>query len=299
MGYRAGHALPRAPATSLARVPVPAQAYFAGSAVFHYLGPSFAVLLFARVDVLGVAWLRIASAAVVLGVWRRPWRAFRALEGRTQRLLASLGAVFAGMNACFYVSIDHLPLATVAAIEFVGPIMLALIGARSARNWLAVAAGAGGVYLLTHVQVGGELVGILFALANAALFTLYIVLAHRVARQSAISGIDGLAAAMLFALVFVFPIGFASAAHSLADPVALAAGAGVGISSSVIPYVFDQLAMARLARATYALFVSLLPACAVVIGVIVLAQVPTALELGGIALVMLGVAIHREPVRRR
>jgi inner membrane transporter RhtA len=274
---------------------VPPQAYFAGSAVFHYLGPSFAVLLFARVDVLGVAWLRIASAALVLGVWRRPWRAFRSLERRTQLLLACLGAVFAAMNACFYVSIHHLPLATVAAIEFVGPIVLALIGARSATNWLAVAAGAGGAYLLTHVQLGGEPAGILFAFANAVLFTLYIVLAHRVARQSAISGIDGLAAAMILALVFVCPIGFAGAARSLADPVALAAGAGVGISSSVIPYVFDQLAMARLARATYALFVSLLPACAVVIGVVVLAQVPTVLELAGVGLVMLGVGIHREP----
>jgi inner membrane transporter RhtA len=297
MGYRAGHALPRA--SGLQAVRVPPQAYFAGSAVFHYLGPSFAVLLFARVDVLGVAWLRIASAALVLGLWRRPWRGFRALERRTQLLLACLGAVFAAMNACFYVSIDHLPLATVAGIEFIGPIMLALIGARRARNWLAVAAGASGVYLLTHVQFGGELAGVLFALANAVLFTLYIVLAHRVARQSAISGIDGLAAAMVFALVFVFPIGFAGAAHSLADPVALAAGAGVGISSSVIPYVFDQLAMARLARATYALFVSLLPACAVVIGVVVLAQVPTAFELAGIALVMLGVAVHREPATAR
>jgi inner membrane transporter RhtA len=294
MGDRAGHALARRVVVSPGGVRVPPQAYFAGSAVFHYLGPSFAVLLFARVDVLGVAGLRIASAALVLTLWRRPWSAFRALDRPTQLLLACLGAVFAAMNACFYISIDHLPLATVAAIEFVGPIVLALLGAQSARNWLAVAAGAAGAYLLTQVQLGGDRLGILFALANAALFTLYIVLAHRVARQSAISGIDGLAAAMVFALLLVFPIGFGEAAHSLADPVALAAGAGVGISSSVIPYVLDQLAMTRLARATYALFVSLLPACAVVIGVVVLAQVPTALELAGIVLVMLGVAIHSE-----
>src|SRR6266545_4143191 len=163
---------------------VPPHAYFVGSALFHYLGPSFAVLLFARVDVLGVAWLRIASAAVIFAAWRRPWRAFLALDRGGQLLIAALGAVFAVMNACFYISIDRLPLATVAAIEFIGPIALALIGARVGRNFAAVLAAAGGVYLLTHVQLGGEPVGVGFAFTNAALFTAYIVLAHRVARRS-------------------------------------------------------------------------------------------------------------------
>ncbi len=272
---------------------VPPHAYFVGSAIFHYLGPSFAVLLFARVDVLGVAWLRIASAALVFAVWRRPLRKFRALDRRGQLLIAGLGAVFAVMNACFYISIDRLPLATVAAIEFIGPIALAVIGARTSRNLAAVLAAVLGVYLLTRVRFGGQPIGIAFAFANAALFTAYIVLAHRVARRSG-GGVDGLAAAMMFAFFFVSPIGFPSAAHALHDPVAIAAGIGVGLSSSVIPYVVDQLAMARLARATYALFVALLPATATVIGVIVLRQLPTAVDLVGIALVMAGVALHRE-----
>jgi len=274
---------------------LPAQAYFAGSAVFHYLGPSFAVLLFARVDVLGVAWMRIASAALVFAAWRRPWRRLREIDAHTRLLLAGLGAVFACMNACFYLAVDRLPLATVAAVEFLGPIGLALAGARTGRNWLAVASAATGVYLLTHVQIAGGAAGVGFALANAVLFTLYIVLAHRVARAPAPGGIDGVAAAMLCALVVAFPIGFADAAHALTDPVAVLAGIGVGVSSSVIPYVCDQLAMARLARATYALLVSLLPACAVVVGAVVLRQIPTALDLAGIGLVMLGVSIHREP----
>jgi inner membrane transporter RhtA len=272
---------------------VPAQGYFVGSAVFHYLGPSFAVLLFARVDVLGVAWLRIASAAVIFALWRRPWHSFLALDREGRLLIVGLGAVFAAMNACFYVSIDRLPLATVAAIEFIGPIVLALGAARVGRNFAAVVAAAAGVYLLTHVRVLGEPVGVAFASANAGLFTVYIVLAHRVARRSVLGGIDGLAAAMLFAFVFVSPIGLVGAAHAFADPVALAAGVGVGISSSVIPYVFDQLAMARLPRATYALFVALLPATATVVGVIVLRQLPSPLDLAGIALVMGGVALHR------
>jgi inner membrane transporter RhtA len=273
---------------------VPPHAYFVGSAIFHYLGPSFAVLLFARVDVLGVAWLRIASAALVFAVWRRPWRKVRALGRNDRLLIAALGAVFAVMNACFYISIDRLPLATVAAIEFVGPIALAVVGARTSRNFAAVLAAAVGVYLLTRVRLGGEPVGVVFALANAVLFTAYIVLAHRVARRRVLGGVDGLATAMMVALVFVSPIGLADAAHAIDDPVAIAAGIGVGISSSVIPYVFDQLAMARLARATYALFVALLPATAALIGVVVLRQLPTSVDLAGIALVMIGVVLHRE-----
>ncbi len=275
------------------RTPVPPQAYFVSSAVFHYLGPSFAVLLFARVDVLGVAWLRIASAAIVFAVWRRPWRTFRSLDPSGRRLLVGLGAVFAVMNACFYVSIDRLPLGTVAAIEFIGPISLALIGARVGRNYAAVAAAVAGVYLLAHVRFAGEPVGVAFAFANAGLFTAYIVLAHRVARRTTMGGIDGLAAAMLFAFVFVSPIGLTGAVAAFTDPTALAAGIAVGIFSSVIPYVFDQLAMARLSRASYALFVALLPATAIVIGVIVLRQMPSAVELAGVALVMAGIALHR------
>jgi inner membrane transporter RhtA len=271
---------------------LPPHAYFVGSAVFHYLGPSFAVLLFARVDVLGVAWLRIASAAAIFALWRRPWRKFLALDRGGRALIVGLGAVFAAMNACFYLSIDRLPLATVAAVEFIGPVVLAVVGARVGRNVAAVLAAAAGVYLLTQVRFVGEPVGVAFAFANAALFTAYIVLAHRVARRSVTGGVDGLAAAMLFAFVFVSPIGLAGAAHAFADPVALAAGVGVGVSSSVIPYVFDQLAMARLPRATYALFVALLPATATIIGVIVLHQLPTLVDVAGIALVMAGVALH-------
>jgi inner membrane transporter RhtA len=132
------------------------------------------------------------------------------------------------------------------------------------------------------------------AFANAVLFAAYIVLAHRVARHGALSGIDGLAASMLIALVVVTPMGGWQVVPALTDPVALLAGVGVGICSSVIPYVSDQLAMRRLPRATYALMVSLLPATATVIGVAVLAQVPSARELAGVALVIAGVALHRE-----
>jgi inner membrane transporter RhtA len=273
---------------------VPPHLYFVVSAVFHYLGPAFAVLLFARVDVLGVAWLRIASAALVFALWRRPWRAFAKLDRSGRRLLLAWGAVLAVMNACFYVAIDRLPLGTVAAIEFLPVIALAALGARSPRNAAALVLAVPGVYLLTGVQLEGEPVGVALAFANALLFAAYIVLAHRVARHGALSGIDGLAASMLIAAVVVTPIGGWEVLPALTDPVALLAGIGVGLCSSVIPYVSDQLAMRRLPRATYALMVSLLPATATVIGIAVLAQIPSWVEVAGVALVIAGVAIHRQ-----
>jgi inner membrane transporter RhtA len=275
---------------------VPPHLYFVTSAVFHYLGPAFAVLLFARVEVLGVAWLRIASAAVIFAVWRRPWRMFSRLDAGGRRLLMAWGAVLAAMNACFYASIDRLPLGTVAAIEFLPVVALAALGARTPRNTVALSLAVAGVYMLSHVQLVAEPVGLAFAFANAGLFSVYIVLAHRVSRYERMGGIDGLGAAMLIALVVVTPIGGWQAAPAFSDPVVLLAGIGVGVSSSVIPYVTDQLSMRRLARPTYALMVSLLPATATVIGLLVLAQVPTRAELAGVAAVIAAIAIHREPV---
>jgi inner membrane transporter RhtA len=269
----------------------PPESFFVGSAIFHYLGPAFAVLLFARVEPLGVAWLRIASAAAVFALWRRPWRAFARLERSERRTVVAMGAVLAAMNGCFYVSIDRLPLGTVAAIEFLPVIALAAAGMRTGRNAVALASAVGGVYLLTDVRIEGEPLGVAFAFANALLFALYIVLAHRVAQSRQMSGIDGLGAAMLVATLAVTPVG---GWFVTLDPIAIAAGIGVGICSSVIPYVCDQLAMARMTRATYSLLVSLLPATATLVGVIVLAQIPTPTEILGVALVVAAVAVHRE-----
>jgi inner membrane transporter RhtA len=208
-------------------------------------------------------------------------------------LLCSFGVVLAVMNACFYLAIDRLPLGTVAAIEFLPVIALAALGVRSLRNLIALTLAVVGVYALVDVRISGEPVGIAFAFANAGLFAGYIVLAHRVARSRAVARIDGLAAAMLVATLVVTPIGGFGVAPALLDPVALAAGVGVGVASSVVPYVFDQLAMSRLSRATYSLMVSLLPATATVVGIVVLAQVPHMVEVAGVALVIGGVALHR------
>lgn len=273
---------------------LPPHAFFMVSAVFHYLGPAFAVLLFVRVDALGVAWLRIAAAALIFAVWRRPWRVWPQLDWAARRVVLAWGGVLAVMNSFFYLAIERLPLGTVAAIEFLPVIALAALAARTRRNGLALLLAVGGVYLLTDVRLVAEPLGLAFAAANALLFALYIVLGHRVAQSEAVSGIDGLGLSMLIAAAVALPIGVWDAAPAFTDPVALAAGIGIGISSSVIPYVCDQLAMARLKRATYALLISLLPATATVIGVVVLTQIPVLPEVLGVALVIAGVAVHRE-----
>lgn len=272
---------------------MPPVVYFLISAVFHYLGPAFAVLLFARLDVLGVAWLRIAAAAAVFAVWRRPWRRWGDLDRRLRLLITGWALVLAAMNTVFYLALQRLPLGTVAAIEFLPVVLLAAYAARTRRNLAALGLAVAGVYLVTDIRLVAEPLGLGFAAANAVLFAAYIVLSDRIAKNGRVPGIDGLALAMLLAAAVALPIGIGGAAPAFTSPLLLAAAVGVGISSSVIPYVTDQLAMARLPRATYALMVSLLPATATVIGVVVLTQIPSPREITGVALVVAGVALHR------
>ena len=176
-------------------------------------------------------------------------------------------------------------------------IALAAVAVRSRRNAAALTLAVGGVYLLTDAVLVVEPVGIALAVANALLFAAYIVLGHRVASSARLSGIDGLATAMLIAAAVALPIGAWDAAPAFTDPLALAAAVGVGVSSSVIPYVCDQLAMARLSRARYSLMVALLPATATVVGVVVLTQVPTLLEVLGVVLVVGGLPCTRSTGR--
>ena len=276
---------------------VPPHLYFVVGAVFHYTGPAFAVLLFVQLDPLGVVWLRIASAALVLALWRRPWRVWPRLARQTRRTLVLWGAVLAIMNACFYLSIGALPLGTVAAIEFVPVVALAALGVRSWRNGSAVVLAAAGAYLLIELQLSGQPVGVLLAAANAVLFAAYVLVGHHVSRIEGLSGIDALALSMLIATVLSSPLCLWSAVPAFTDPRLLAAAVGIGICSSVVPYVADQLAMRQVDRATYALMVSLLPATATVVGILVLTQLPTPTEVVGVLLVIAGITVHAEAVR--
>lgn len=290
--FEVGNALARAP-RSIDAV-VPPHAYFVCSAVFHNLGPAFAVLLFTRLEVAGVAWLRIAAAAIVLCLWRRPWRLAPQLSRSHIVLLAGMGLTMAVMNLVFYYAIGRIPLAVVSAIECLGPVGLAAWGARSLRNAVAVSVAATGAMLLTGARLVGDPMGVAFAFANAALFTGYIVLGHRLVRESVGHPIDRLAIAMAFALVFVTPMGLLAVAPALRDARLLAAAIGVGICSSVIPYICDQRAMARLPRSSFALLLLMIPATAALIGALVLRQFPSLNEMIGIVLIVGALALHRE-----
>jgi inner membrane transporter RhtA len=274
---------------------LPPHLFFVASGVFHYLGPAFAVLLFTRLSVPGVVLLRIGSAAAVFAVWKRPLVLLSKLDGESARLLFAFAAVLAAMNTVFYYAIAALPLATVGAIEFLGPIALAAIGIRSLRNVTALILAVGGVALLTKARFSGRIDPYLFAFANCLFFSFYIVLGHRLSRNRQASGVSLLAAAMCIASLIVAPFGGYELTKVLRDPALLFAGLGVGVCSSVLPYVCDQLAMARLPRESFALLLSLLPATATVIGIIVLRQVPSEREIIGVALVIAGIAAHQPP----
>ena len=150
-----------------------------------------------------------------------------------------------------------------------------------------------GVIILIDVKWSSDPVGLAWAFLNGALFVLYIVLGHKISEAGAAGGIERLGAAMTIAFVAVMPIGLVQAVKAFNSPILLAAGVGIGLCSSVIPYVCDQLAMSRLPRASFALLLCLLPASAAIIGAFVLAQLPTLKDVAGIALVMAGVAVHR------
>jgi inner membrane transporter RhtA len=273
----------------------PPHVWFGVSAVFHYLGPAFAVLLFPAVGVFGVAWMRIGSAALIFAPFTRPIHAVRLADRRMRMLLIALGLTLATMNIAFYLALERLPMSMVAAMEFLSTILIALYGLRSPRNLLALLLAAGGVFTLIGLDWSPDLAGLGFATLNAALFGVYIVLGHKAAQGGAGRGVETLGAAMAIAFLAAMPFGLSEALAALSSPKLILAGIGVGLCSSVIPYISDQLAMSRLPRASFALMLALLPATATGVGAIVLLQIPSLRDLVGIALVMAGVALHRQP----
>jgi inner membrane transporter RhtA len=273
---------------------VPPQALFVLGAISQYIGSAVAVLLFTSVPAAGLSWLRAASAAVALVAWRRPWRT--RWTGRRLLLVGAFGTALACMNLAFYLAIDRLPLGTAVAIEFSGPVAVAAIGSRTRRDLLALLLAVAGVLLLADVHFAGEPAGVALALTAGALWAAYIVLGHRVAMDPGIRPQDGLAAGMALGALVLAPFLISEAVPGLTDAGLLAASIAVGLASSFVPYVLEQVAMRRLPRARFALLLALLPATAAIVGAIILGQVPTALEAAGILLVVAaaGLETHQD-----
>jgi inner membrane transporter RhtA len=267
-------------------------ALFVTGACSMYLGASLAVHLFDEVAVASVAWLRVVGAALVLAIVVRPWR--RRWSRSFLVAAAAFGTATAVMNLCFYLAIDRLPLGTAVAIEFVGPVSVAAAATRTVRNAAALVLAVGGVALLSGIEADANLGGVLFALAAAACWAAYIVLGARVSRFE--SGIDGLTVGLVIGAVVIAPIGAWDAGPALTSPRLFFLCVAVGVLSNAVPYGLDQLVLRRVDRGTFALLLALLPTTATIIGALVLRQVPDALEVVGIGLVVASLCVTRTPV---
>jgi inner membrane transporter RhtA len=270
---------------------VPAPVLFVIGGVSMYVGAALAVGLFDRLPPTAVAVLRLLGAAVVLMAWRRPsrssWRGARFVRA------AAFGLATALMNIAFYEAIARLPLGTAVAIEFCGPVAVAAAASRRPRDVAAVLFAAGGVLLIADVRWSGSPSGVLWALGAAAMWAAYIVLGKRVASGG--SGLDDMTVGFAVAAVVLSPLLFAGGAGALtalSEPLVLVLAVGVGVLSSVVPYVLDQVVLRRVGQARFAVLLALLPATATVVGLIGLGQVPTVLEFLGIAAVVAAVALR-------
>jgi inner membrane transporter RhtA len=265
----------------LARTPSPALVLGAIASV--QFGSAIATTLFARIGPAGAVVLRLVAASVVLmAIWRPQVRS----RTRRELLLAALfGCVLAGMNLAFYAAIQRIPLGIAVAIEFVGPLGVAIIGSRRRLDllWVALAA-AGIVGLMRGDSHSLDALGVGLALVAGCLWGGYILVNARVGR--AFAGGTGLAIAMCVASVVALPVGIAQGGTQLLQPHVLLVGAAVGMLSSAIPYTFEMEALRRIATSVFGVLMSLEPAVAALAGFLIIGQSLSVRELIGIALVV-------------
>ena len=271
------------------------EALFVLSAVAQYIGAAIAVLLFDQVEPQTVAWFRIIGASIALLAVSRGWR-----SGWTRPQLISVavfGITTALMNICFYLAIDRIDLGKGVTIEFIGPITVAAIATRSIRNGVALAFAIVGVVVLGGVEVADNLDGLFFILLASALWAGYIVLGSRVAQVD--RGVAGLGLGLCIGAIVTTPIGAPWSGPVWLSPTLLAACLLVGVFSNAIGYGIDQFTMRRIPIRRFSLLLALLPVTASVIGWIALDQQPSGLDIIGIALVLVGVAVQeRDEIER-
>lgn len=266
---------------------MPAPLLFVLSGLTQYVGAALAVGIFGTIAAGSVAWLRITVAALVLLVWRRPWRSRGVWTWPELRTAVVFGLVLAVMNVAFYIAIDHLPLGTAVSIEFLGPVAVAAVTGRGWRDRVGIAIAAVGVVLLAGVSLDagpGAVIGLVAILVAAACWAAYILLGRRVARAAS-GGITGLSVAMAAGAVLLAPFLAGGAGPVLHDARLAALVVAIAVCSSVIPYALEQVVLRRVRAATFAVLLAMLPATAAVVGAVVLGQVPHGLEVVGLLLV--------------
>ena len=242
--------------------------------VSMYVGAALAVGLFDRLAPVrgrGPAADRCGGGAAGVAPARPPRRGAGVGFARA----AAFGLATGLMNLAFYEAIARLPLGTAVAVEFCGPVAVAAIASRRPRDVAAVLLAATGVALIADVRWSGAPSGVVWALAAAAMWAAYILLGARVAAAG--NGLDDLAVGFGGAAVLLSPVllfGNPGGAAALVDPVVLGLGLGVGVLSSVVPYVLDQVVLRRVGTARFAVLLALLPATATVVGLVLLAQLP-------------------------
>jgi inner membrane transporter RhtA len=253
-----------------------------GSMTCVQLGLALSVPLFGQVGPLGAVWLRLAWAAVILliVVRPRPWRF------RRPTLLAAvaLGVVTAGLTMLFMAAVARLPLGTASALEFLGPLGVAVARGRGGRRFLWPGLAAAGVLLLTHPWQGGaSLVGIACALGAAVCWACYILLTQAVGDE--LAGLQGLAVSIPVAALVATAVSGSSVIPVLTPHLVLA-GLGLALLLPVVPFSLEMYALRRLTTAAFGTLMCLEPALALIAGFALLGQVPRAWSLTGIAFVV-------------
>jgi inner membrane transporter RhtA len=265
--------------------PVPPVLLVLAGATSIQFGAGIAATLFDDLGPAGTSVMRLGFAALVLlAVWRpRPSRH----PAAHVRLAILFGLVLGSMNLCFYEAIDRIPLGVAVTIEFIGPIGLATLLSRRAVDFAWVGLAVAGILLLARPWSSADAldgVGLIFVGIAAVLWALYIVLAQRAGRV--FSGGEGLSIAMVAGALVPLVPGIAQAGADLLDPRLLAAGFGVALLSSVIPYSLETEALRRMPARVFGVLMSLEPAVAVLAGFIVLGQRLSAVDLVAVGLVV-------------
>ncbi len=238
------------------------------------LGAGVAKSLFDEVQPTTIVWLRLVTSAVVLTLLARP--VLRRRSRQDWLVVAGFGASLGVMNWAIYQSFARIPLGIAVTIEFVGPLTLAVLGSRRARDLAWVVLAGLGVALLGFERGHLTLAGVLFALLAGAAWATYILLSAQTGRRW--PGLDGLAVASIVATLLLTPFGIHAGAGDLVDGRVLALGAAIGLLSSVIPYSCELVALRSLRPAVFGILMSLEPAAAALAGILVLHEFLTPLQ---------------------